>query len=69
MKGLDGLSMPIRVSRPAAKRPGDEDRHFASRKENDQSSDWSFFHAALRERNFRAGKARPKIGEFAPNSP
>ena len=49
-----------RVSRPAAKRPGDEDRRFAARKEMHQSSDWCIFHTPLRERSFRAGESPPE---------
>ncbi len=57
-----------KVSRPVAKRPGDEGRRFAARKEMHQSSDWCIFHTPLREKCFRAGRARPKSPEFGANS-
>ena len=46
-----------RVSRPS----GDEDRRFAARKEICQCAHWQIFHTPLREKYFRAGKARPKM--------
>ena len=46
-----------KVSRPS----GDEDRRFAARKEIRRPEGRRIFHTPLREKYFRAGKARPKM--------
>ena len=68
LKWLDAISVPIK-SPARAGGAGNGDRRFVQRTINPQSVDWGLIARSLRERYFRAGKARPKIGEFGANSP